>query len=107
LFAHGIFVVDAAAINNFDAIFGEVGEEGVVAVLCDVRGEISFELEQEVFTVGGFFFLGEGRGGEKEQKENCDGVSVHRNFSSRSGGGFGQSYHAKSSGVARAWRESA
>ena len=89
LFAHRLFVVDAAAVDNFDAIFGEIGEEGVVAVLCDIRGEIGFELEQEVFTLGGLFFLGEGRGGEKEQKEKGYGDFVHRKFSSRSGGGFG------------------
>jgi hypothetical protein len=65
--AHGIFVVDAAAVDNFDAIFGEVDEEGVVAVLCDIRGVMSFELEQEIGTLGGFFFLGEARRGEKEQ----------------------------------------
>lgn len=87
--AHGILVVDAAAVDNFDAIFGEVGEEGVVAVLSDIRGEMSFQLEQEIGTLCGFFFLGEGGRGEKEQKEKCDGDSVHRNFSGRSGGAFG------------------
>jgi len=66
LFAHRVLGVDAAAVNQFDAIFSEVGEEGVVAVLCDVGSEIGFELEQEVFTLGGFFFLGEGSRGEKE-----------------------------------------
>jgi hypothetical protein len=87
--AHGIFVVDAAAVGNFDAIFGEVGEEGIVAALPDIRGEMSFELEQEIGTLGGFFCLGERRGGEKERKENCDGDPVHRNFSGRSGGALG------------------
>jgi hypothetical protein len=60
-----------------------------MAMLCYVRGEIGFELEQEVFILGGFFLLGERRGDEKEQKENCDDDSVHRNFSGRSSGGFG------------------
>src|SRR6266481_8178935 len=82
-------VCSSDLIHNFDAIFGEIGEEGVVAALCDIRGEIGFELEQEVLTLGGLFFLGEGRGGEKEQKEKGYGDFVHRKFSSRSGGGFG------------------
>jgi hypothetical protein len=89
LFAHRIFVVDATAVNNFDAIFGKVGEESVVAVLCDIGGETGLELEQEVGTVGGFFIPGKGSRGEKEQKENGDDDSVHRNLSGRSGGGFG------------------
>src|SRR5260221_14251807 len=74
LLAHRRFVVDAAAVHNFDTIFGEVGQEGIVAVLCDVRGETGFELEQEVFILNGFFILGEGSRGEKEQKEKGDGI---------------------------------
>jgi hypothetical protein len=46
-------------------------------------------LEQEVASVGGFFFLGERSDGEKKHKEKGYGDSVHRKLSGRSGGGFG------------------
>jgi hypothetical protein len=86
LLAHGVFGVESAAINNFDAIFGEVGEKGVVAVLGDIRGEIRFELEEKVGALGGLLFCGDGSGGEKKQKKKCYGDSFHREFSGRSGG---------------------
>jgi len=89
LLAHGVFGVDTAAVYNFNAIFGEVGEKGVVAVLDDIRSKIGFELAQEVCALGGLLFCGDGSGGgEKEQQKKCYGDSVHRKVSGRSGGGF-------------------
>ena len=66
MLAHGVFAVDAAAVHEFDAIFGEVSEKGGVAVLRDIRNEIDFELAQEVGAFGRFFFGGDGSGGENK-----------------------------------------
>jgi hypothetical protein len=45
LLAHGVLGVDATTVHEFDAIFGEVGDKGIMAVLGDIRSEIGFELE--------------------------------------------------------------
>src|SRR5208337_5565 len=86
LLAHGVFGVDTAAVHEFDAIFGEVGEKSGVAVLRDIGNEIGFELAQKVGAGGRFLFCGDGSCSEKKQEQKCYADSVHRNFSGRSGG---------------------
>jgi len=42
-----------------------------VAVLCDVRGKIGFELEQEVFIVGRFSFLAKEEAAKRSRRRRA------------------------------------
>src|SRR5260370_40079057 len=52
LFTHRVFGVDAAAVNQFDAIFGEGGEGGVVAVLCYFCSAVGCGFADDVGALG-------------------------------------------------------
>lgn len=70
LLADGVQGVEAAAIHNFHALFGEVSDKGGVAVLGNIRGEFGFELDEQIGTLRDFLFRRERQ--DNEEKQKCD-----------------------------------
>ena len=87
LLADDVFGVEAATVDDFYAIFGELADKRSMTVLGDIRGEFGFELDEEVGTLRDFLFRGKGQGNDEKQKSYGD--SFHESSRAAAAAGSG------------------